>query len=197
LLDLGCSVGRTSFELADTFSFIDAIDFSARYIRYGVQLQRGDNIRFINQKEGELFDFNEINLNKLDLPEAKNILFSQGDASNLKSTFNQYDVVLAQNILEKNHQPKLFLTTINKRINDKGLLILVSDYSFNEDKTTKSQWLGGIKVNGENVTGFDGITEVLTDKFNLLEYQDLLRMLPINQRNFDASMMHLTVWQKK
>jgi len=197
LLDLGCSVGRTSFELANTFLFIDAIDFSARYIRYGVQLQRGDNIRFTTQKEGELFDFNEINLNKLDLPEAKNISFSQGDASNLKSIFNQYDVVLAQNIIENNHHPKLFLTTINKRINDKGLLIMVSNYSFNEDKTAKTQWLGGIKVNGENVTGFAGITEILSDKFNLLDQQELIKVSPINQRNFDISVMHITVWQKK
>ncbi len=38
LLDIGCGVGRCSFELAAVFDWVDAVDFSARYIQYGVRL---------------------------------------------------------------------------------------------------------------------------------------------------------------
>jgi predicted TPR repeat methyltransferase len=37
-LDIGCAVGRSSFELAKHFDHVTGIDFSARLINLGVQL---------------------------------------------------------------------------------------------------------------------------------------------------------------
>ena len=42
-LDLGCSVGRTSFELARWFRHVDGIDFSARFIAAAAVLQEQEN----------------------------------------------------------------------------------------------------------------------------------------------------------
>ncbi|PCI63010.1 MAG: SAM-dependent methyltransferase [Gammaproteobacteria bacterium] len=196
LLDLGCSVGRTSFELTEHFNFIDAIDFSARYIQHGVQLQQGASVRYISENEGEIVDYNEIKLAQYDLPCAGNILFSQGDASNLKAVFTGYDVVLAQQVLEHNPHPKLFLTTIKHRINTHGLLILLSNYHFEESTMAKEQRLGGLKINGENVTGFCGVEQLLSDDFKLLDQQEIIQYLKINTRNYRFAQLHMTVWQK-
>jgi len=198
LLDLGCSVGRTSFELAGFFQHLDAVDFSARYIQHGVKMQQGKSVRYVMESEGELIDFKEVNLTKFDLSDdCKNINFSQGDACNLKAVFKNYDVILAQHILENSYDPALFLASIARRLNDNGLLILASDYRYNTDKTQQEKWLGGIKVNGENLTGFEGLSLKLSKEFDLLEQQEIPRILKTNQRNFTVSQSHITVWQLK
>ena len=38
-LDMGCAVGRTTFELANAFEYVVGLDFSARFIRMGVSLK--------------------------------------------------------------------------------------------------------------------------------------------------------------
>ena len=196
-LDLGCSVGRTSFVLAQHFNQIDAVDFSARYIRHGVHLQQGKSVRYTLENEGEIVDFYEFNLMDVELPCSDNILFSQGDISNLKGTFTGYDVILAQHVLEKSYDPRAFLQEVHSRLNAKGLLIVVSSYDFNEQQTSKDNWLGGLKVNGENVTGFDGMSSALSPHFNLVKQLQLTRPIKINKRNFALSFPHLSVWQLK
>lgn len=196
-LDLGCSVGRTSFILAQHFNHVDAVDFSARYIRHGVHLQQGNSIRYTLENEGDIVDFHEVNLMDVDLPCSENILFSQGDVSNLKDVFKGYDVILAQHVLEQSYDPRLFLQEVHSRLNANGLLIIVSSYDFDEQLTSKENWLGGLKVNGENVTGFEGLSLALRQNFNLLDQQQLTRPIKINRRNFTLSFPHLSVWQLK
>ncbi|MDX2370755.1 MAG: 5-histidylcysteine sulfoxide synthase [Colwellia sp.] len=196
-LDLGCSVGRTSFMLAQHFNQVDGVDFSARYIRHGVHLQQGKSVRYTLEDEGDIVDFYEFNLIDVELPCSQNILFSQGDVSNLKAVFKGYDVILAQHVLEQNYDPRSFLQEVHSRLNAKGLLIVVSSYDFDEQQTSKDKWLGGLKINGENVTGFDGLSLALTPYFNLLEQQQLTRTIKVNRRSFTLSFPHLSVWQLK
>lgn len=194
-LDLGCSVGRSSFILAPHFTQVDGVDFSARYIRHGVNLQQGKSVRYLLENEGDIVDFHEVSLQDVALSCSENIHFSQGDASNLKAIFKGYDVILAQHVLEQSYNPRLFLQTIQQRLKHQGLLIVVSSYDFDEQTTAKENWLGGIKINGENMTGFDGLSSILTPHFNLLSQHQLTRSIKINRRNFTLSFPQLTVWQ--
>ncbi|MEY8214847.1 MAG: 5-histidylcysteine sulfoxide synthase, partial [Colwellia sp.] len=196
-LDLGCGVGRTSFALAPYFTQLDGVDFSARYIQHGVNLQLGKSVRYVLENEGDIVDFYEVSLLDVNLPCSKNIHFSQGDACNLKAVFDGYDVIIAQHILEKSYNPRLFLQRIHQRLNQGGLLILVSNYDFNEQSTAKNNWVGGMKVNGENVTGFEGVSSILKSHFNLLEQHQLTQVIKINPRRFNLNLPHLTVWQLK
>ena len=198
LLDIGCSVGRCSFELAQSFDQVEAVDFSAGVIQHGVQLKTGHQVRYVIESEGDIVDFNEIDLNTLNLSQySANVKFFQGDASNLKEVFKGYDVILAQHVLEKTYHPAQFLKNVAPRLNDQGLLIIVSDYQFTDQVSEKSKWLSGVKVNGENVCGLDGLLPLLADDFNLVEQQDLTRVLKENQRNFKVSQCQITVWQLK
>jgi len=197
-LDLGASVGRVSFELSGYFNHIDAVDFSARYIQHGVRLQTGASVRYITKNEGEICNFYEVSLSDLDLTTAgKNILFSQGDASNLKPIFRGYDLVLVQHVLERNYNPKLFLQDIQQRINQDGLLIIVSDYQFDQNIKDKQQWLGGKKVNGENVFGIDGINQLIEQHFEQVACENLTRVLQQANRSFLVSQPEITIWRKK
>lgn len=197
LLDIGCSVGRTSFELSNLFQKVDGVDFSARLIQHGVRLQTEQSLRYTSVNEGDILDFKEISREGLDLPEGKNILFSQGDASNLKDVFNHYDLVLAQHLIESHYDPAVFFKTVQQRLNDGGVLIVVSDYRFNADITDKTKWFGGIKVNGENVTGREGLSQLLSSHFDFIEQHQVTQELAQDSRNVSISQKQLSVWRLK
>jgi len=197
-LDLGCSVGRTAFELSAIFKQVDAIDFSARFIQHGVQLQNEKNVRYTLKNQGDLVSYKEISLANLPIKAClDNIHFSQGDATNLKAKYSQYDVVLAQNILENSYDPELFFSTIHQRINEKGFLVVTSNYNVSETITAKNKWLGGLKINGENVTGIDGLTERLAVNFELVSTQDIPRVLVNAEREYLVSNIECTIWRKR
>jgi 5-histidylcysteine sulfoxide synthase/putative 4-mercaptohistidine N1-methyltranferase len=194
-LDLGCNVGGLSFILAKYFTTVDAVDFSARYIQYGVKLQQGESIRYVMPREGELIDFKEFTLATELYAESKKIHFSQGDISNLKNIFAGYDVIVAQNVLEQSYDPALFLAHVHNRLNAEGLLVIISDYQFTEKITEKTKWLGGQKINGENVTGFEALTTLLDKNLTLINEQELTQIIKTDTRHFSVINSHLTIWQ--
>jgi len=53
-LDIGCAVGRSSFELARQFDFVDAVDFSTRFIRNALNLRTYGEVKYLITDEGEL-----------------------------------------------------------------------------------------------------------------------------------------------
>ena len=197
LLNLGCSVGRSAFELSSVFEKIDAIDFSARFIQHGVKLQNNQNVRFQSIVQGDIVNFNEITLSQFVKNYQYNVTFCQGDAVNLKPIFNHYDVILLQQVLEQSYAPKTILNNIAQRLNKNGLVIIASNYTFDEQVTPKEQWLGGIKINGENVTAFEGISQILSNRFNLVTTSTLQQVLPINAYQSQHSSIALSVWQLK
>ncbi|HSG63231.1 MAG TPA: SUMF1/EgtB/PvdO family nonheme iron enzyme, partial [Pseudomonadales bacterium] len=82
-LDIGCSVGRASFELANTFDAVDAIDFSARFIQQAYALTEQGEKRYTIRTEGDLQEFKSVNLATLGYQSvARKINFVQGDACN-------------------------------------------------------------------------------------------------------------------
>ncbi|WP_206483462.1 5-histidylcysteine sulfoxide synthase [Thalassotalea sp. G2M2-11] len=195
LLNLGCSVGATAFALSPSFNAIDAVDFSARFIQFGVKLQGGESLRYQSVVEGDIVAFNEVNASEVCQHNAENIQFSQGDAVNLKPIFKGYDVIVLQQVLEQCYDPKQVLRTIHTRLNRGGLLVVASDYTFDAQITKRENWLGGIKVNGENVTGFDGLSLLLAEHFSLLKQTQLPLDIHINQRQSLRKSIDVTVWQ--
>jgi hypothetical protein len=105
--------------------------------------------------------------------------------------------VIVQHALEKSYDPSLFLTTINQRLNNHGLLVIVADYNFDESITDKSKWLGGQKINGENVTGFEAMNSLLSEQFVLRDNQEIVQVTKNNARNYAVTQSQLTVWQRK
>jgi len=198
LLNLGCSVGRVAFELSQFFQHIDAVDFSARTIQYGVQLQTGASVRYTRTIEGDICEYNEITLaDKVKQANSERILFSQADGCNLKDNFKHYDVILIQNALEQSYDPKRLLANAVSRLNPSGLLIIISDYHYQLQTTDKAKWLSGVKVNGENLSGIDALTSELNDEFDLVATKELPRVVADSARNFNVSHCQLSVWRAK
>jgi len=198
-LDIGCAVGRASFELAKYFKKVTGIDFSARLIKVGVELAEQGTIRYSIADEGELRHYCERQLDELGLENTQDKLeFLQGDACNLKPHFTGYDLVLAANLIDRLYDPALFLNTIHQRINVGGILLIASPYTWLEAHTEKENWLGGIKKDGENVTTLEGLKAILNTHFELIdEPQQVPFVIRETSRKFQHSLSDVTLWRRK
>ncbi len=198
-LDLGCAIGRSSFELAQEFDHVDGIDFSARFISVATQLKENGSKRYMIRDEGDLFSFREASLAEHGLADtAHKCHFWQGDACNLNEKFTDYDLVFAGNLIDRLYEPAKFLQRIHELINEDGLLILTSPYTWLSDFTERGNWIGGFKRDGENFTTLDGLQEVLSPHFNLVdEPRDVPFVIRETARKFQHSISQMTVWQRR
>jgi 5-histidylcysteine sulfoxide synthase/putative 4-mercaptohistidine N1-methyltranferase len=196
-LDLGCACGRASFELAREFEAVDGIDFSANFIRLGITMAEQGFVRYARAEEGELVSYHTRSLKTMGLDGAGRVSFHQGDACNLKPQFSGYDLVLAANLIDRLYQPSVFLKDISKRINDGGLLIIASPYTWLEEHTPKEEWIGGFKKDGENYTTLDGLKEQLSSHFKLVgEARKVPFVIRETQHKFQHTLSELTVWER-
>lgn len=198
-LDLGCATGRTSFELAREFSAVTGIDFSARFIQVGVDLQRNGRIAYLRAEEGDLTSPQEHTLEEFDLDEYRDrVDFRQGDACNLKAHVSGYDLILATNLIDRLYEPRLFLDTVHERINEGGMLILTSPYTWLEEFTAKRHWLGGYRdEEGRAVHTLDSLKIVLGERFTLVDTKDIPFVIRETPRKYQHTLAQMSVWVKR
>ena len=197
-LDVGCAVGRTTLELARHFDHVDGLDFSQSFINKCKEVVRDGVARYARPEEGELVSYQERSLAALGLADAVHrVAFHQGDACELGADYRDYDLVVAGNLIDRLYKPSLFLDTIHERINDLGLLVIASPYTWLEEYTPKTEWLGGILKEGRPYTTLDGLRDKLAPHFRLLGDPRSLPFVIRETRNkFQHSFSELTVWEK-
>jgi len=198
-LDIGCAVGRASFELAKHFDHVTGVDFSARLINLGVQMAQQGVVRYTITDEGELVHYEERRLDQLGLDKvADKVEFMQGDACNLKTLYSGYDLILAANLIDRLYKPAQFLKTIHERLNMGGILLLASPYTWLEEHTEQSQWLGGFKKDGESFTTLDGLKVLLEPHFDLIRGPESVPfVIRETSRKFQHTLSEVTVWKRK
>jgi putative 4-mercaptohistidine N1-methyltranferase len=191
-------VGRSAFEFARAFEHVEAIDFSARFIQSGVRLQEGGEIHYEVPTEGELTVARSVSLEKLGLGDLRTkVAFIQGDACNLKSLYTGYDLVFAGNLVDRLYDPGMFLDAIGGRVLPGGLLVITSPYTWLEEYTPKSKWLGGRREHGEALTTFAGIARALDGGFDLVHRTDVPFVIRETARKHQHSIADLTVWRRR
>jgi 5-histidylcysteine sulfoxide synthase/putative 4-mercaptohistidine N1-methyltranferase len=196
--DIGCAIGRSSFELARGFDEVIGVDFSARFIQEAEVLKQNGVLRYTVPTEGELESFHEINLSHYNLEnEAKKVSFWQADACNLKPIFKDFDLIFAGNLIDRLYDPKKFLESLSVRINTGGMLILTSPYTWQEASTPKEKWIGGYKRDGENVTTLQGLEEILGNDFRLVDTKDVPFVIQETARKHQHTVAQMSVWQKR
>ncbi|MBN1854257.1 MAG: 5-histidylcysteine sulfoxide synthase [Pirellulales bacterium] len=197
-LDLNCSVGRASFELARQFDHVTGIDFSARFIRIALQLKEKGNVHFELAEEGEIVSYHEARLSDTGLDRvADRVDFFQGDATNLKPQFTGYDLILAANLLDRLSDPRRFLETIHRRLKVGGILVIASPYIWLEEFTKKENWIGGIRKAGESYTTLDGLRDLLGQHFRILDTpQNIEFVIRETRRKYQHSVAEVTAWER-
>jgi len=198
-LEIGCKVGRTTFELAAGFDHVLGLDPTARTIRIGVEMVDKGYTQWEIPSEGEIVDFRQVSLKEFGLDHAREkVEFMQADLSNMKDLYRGYDLILINCLLERAYDPAKFLETVHERLNDGGLLVVASTNDWSTEHTERDNWLGGFKDRtGENQSTLDGIALALGDRFSPAEKSiEVPQVLRRNARCFDHHLVQVSFWRK-
>jgi putative 4-mercaptohistidine N1-methyltranferase len=198
-LDLGCAVGRSSFELATFFDHVDGVDFSARFIKTAFDMQERQEIRYHLIEEGELTSFHSRKLSSLGLSDVTSkVAFAQGDACNLKPQFTGYDLIFLGNLIDRVYSPRKVLSEMQKRLNEGGLLIVASPFTWLEEYTERKEWLGGYKdENGETLSSTQALEQSLGSAFvRIGEPESIPFVIRETKRKFQHTLSEFNVFQK-
>ncbi len=197
-LDLGCAVGRTSFELAREFNEVNGVDLSARFIECARQLKEQGSLSYNIINEGELTTLRTAQLSDYQLQQSKGkVSFYQEDACNLGAHHQDYDLIFAGNLLDRLQNPGQFLSSIHHYLSIGGLLVMSSPYTLLEEYTPRENWIGGYRADGKDITVLDGIRKALDGHFIMLnEPLDVPFVIRETRRKFQHTIAQLTSWKR-
>ncbi|MFH2047420.1 MAG: methyltransferase domain-containing protein [Pseudomonadota bacterium] len=167
-LDIGCSVGRLSFELSRYHSNVIGIDTSISFIKKARELLFKKSLNFDLTIEGLLTeerscDFDSTwNYDRID--------FIVADALRLPFTKNTFSTVTSINVLEKVSRPIQHLADINRVLNnEKSMLVFSDPFSWDESVSDPKHWLGGVENGNGNKRGIDNIKSLLLGEKNIFD----------------------------
>ncbi|AMV71250.1 hypothetical protein JCM30471_30890 [Desulfuromonas carbonis] len=197
-LDLGCAVGRASFELAARFEQVTGIDFSRPFIDTARRLQERGTLCYQLTEEGEFLAERKVSLQELGLAHAAaRVFFHQGDARHLQPHQTGYDLILAANLIDRLGDPAGFLAGIHQRLVPGGLLVIASPYTWLEEFTPRRNWLGGRYRCGVPLTSLAGLGEHLEQRFTMIQPpQEVESVLRETARKFQVNISQVTIWRR-
>ncbi len=197
-LDLGCAVGRTSFELARDFDQVVGVDLSNRFIAAANTLREQGAIDYFRRDEGELGARVTARLAELELDEAAGkVRFETGDACALGGQHRDYDLVFAGNLIDRLQAPGTFLADIHRHLAIGGTLVISSPYTLMEEFTPRANWIGGYTTGGQPRTVLDGMREILAAHFEVVQPpMDVPFVIRETRRKFQHTVAELTAWRR-
>jgi putative 4-mercaptohistidine N1-methyltranferase len=195
-LDLGCAVGRSTFELARWSQEVVGIDSSRRFIQAAQSIRETGRIEIRRTEEGAIFT-----LLQRELPadiRRESCRFTLGDATELGSGIGSFDVLLAANLIDRVSRPKNLLHALCEIVRPGGHLIITSPYTWLEEFTPPAEWLGGIRGNpDQTMFSLPGIEKELHGSFSLERTEDMPFLIREHARKFQWSVAQATVWKRR
>ncbi|HEY0789552.1 MAG TPA: putative 4-mercaptohistidine N1-methyltransferase [Chthoniobacterales bacterium] len=195
-LDLGCAVGRSTFELARTCPEVIGIDLSQRFIQAAQSIQKSGTAEVARVEEGMLVSRAQRAL-PIDI-DRQRCRFLVGDATKFDPGLGTFDVVLAANLIDRVRSPRQLLQNLINCLSPGGVLILSSPYTWLAEFTPPREWLGGISdETGKPQTTLASLQDLLGSTCDLLATRDLPFLLREHARKFQWSVAQATVWRRR
>jgi len=194
-LDLGCAVGRSSFELARHCTEVIGIDYSQRFIAAAQTLSARGAIDYSRRDEGELSRRLTARI-PAEIDGAR-VAFEVGDAQELRADLGAFDVVLMANLIDRLAEPRRCLERLPALVKPGGQLIITSPYTWLEEFTDRAFWLGGRAFEGQARTTREGLRLSLSADFEFIGQKDLPFLIREHARKFQWSVAEATLWRRK
>jgi putative 4-mercaptohistidine N1-methyltranferase len=194
-LDVGCAVGRSTFELARHCAEAIGIDYSRRFVEAAEVLARDGVIAYQRADEGALATRLVASV-PADIHRER-VKFECGDAQALRDSLGSFDVVLAANLIDRLREPSKFLTRAPALVRSGGQLVITSPYTWLEEYTPANHWLGGFVENVVARTTLDGLTRSLSEHFTLAGTKDLPFLIREHARKYQWSVAQASIWRRK
>lgn len=185
-LDLGCAVGRSTFEMSRRCREVIGIDFSLSFIHSAEHLGEGGSLAYDRREEGSLVTSLEARI-----PagiDADRVTFQQGDAMNLTTDLGLFDRVHAANLLCRLPEPARLLARLPSLVKPGGELVLATPCTWLEEFTPLGNW----PVAGT----LEWMKAMLSASFSLELQTDEPFLIRETARKFQWTTSLLTVWRR-
>ncbi len=186
-LDLGCAVGRSSFELANFGVRVLGIDYSQSFVDAAAALARDGSMSYERVDEGRaktaLVARVPENLRR------DRVRFEQGDAMNLRSDLGDYDIVHAANLLCRLTDPLKLIERLPALVRPGGQLLLTTPCTWLEEFTPRGNWPQG--------STREWLTSLLEPHFELSKTCDMPFLIREHARKYQWSVALGMRWRRK
>jgi SAM-dependent methyltransferase len=135
-LELGCSVGRYTFEIARMSKLVVGLDLRFRPVFEAARFQRQGVVKYNRRVRGRKFEEVQTNFEPTD-----NALFLVGNALDPPFLKESFDLVAGLNLLDNIKLPRILLGQMNALLRSGGILILGSPYEWRLDICELTEWL--------------------------------------------------------
>ncbi|MEI7910197.1 MAG: methyltransferase domain-containing protein [Verrucomicrobiota bacterium] len=186
-LDLGCAVGRSSFEMARTCDEVVGIDFSHAFIRAAEALRAGESLDYHRLEEGA--QRSELTARLCADTCRSGVRFCQGDAMHLPADLGNFDRVHAANLLCRLTEPQLLLKRLPSLVRAGGQLVLATPCTWLEEFTPPAHW--------PQAGTLAWLKDSLESTFVLEREVEESFLIRETARKFQWSSALVTVWTRK
>lgn len=194
-LDLGCAVGRSTFELARHCAEVIGIDYSQRFITAATQLRDQRELPYLRRDEGDL----STPLVARIAPEidSRRVHFERGDALDLRSDLGAFDAILMANLIDRLNDPRRLLERLPALVNPGGQVVIASPYTWMREFTPPENWLGGVERNGQRQSTRDVLRTLLEPHFALIKSSNQPFLIREHARKYQWSVAEATTWHRR
>ena len=186
-LDLGCAVGRSSFELARLCETVIGIDYSHSFIHAAQVLQTQATLPYSMLEEGRQLSSHMATIGQ-DIPRER-AHFEQGDAMHLRADLGSFDLVHAANLLCRLTEPTLLLQRFPELVKPGGQLLLTTPCTWLAEFTPPEHW--------PPASTKDWLTQHLSSHFILAEEKDMPFVIREHARKYQWTVAWGTRWIRR
>ncbi|MDG1357499.1 MAG: methyltransferase domain-containing protein [Akkermansiaceae bacterium] len=185
-LDLGCAVGRSTFELSKTSKHVTGIDFSDNFIAAAEQIRAEGSIDYPMLETGKQNKQATACLPQGSRPE--NCRFLSGDAMNLPEDLGSFDRVHAANLICRLTEPEKLLSRLPELVNPGGDLVLATPCTWLDAYTPPSHQPAGDTL--------EWLKDQLKPAFKLEKQSDEPFLIRETARKFQWTVSLVTHWKR-
>lgn len=193
-LDVGCAVGRSTFELARVCASAIGIDYSAPFIAAAERLRMAQSIDYSTPSEGDLIHMHTAR--RPDGVDPTRVRFEVGDAMALRADLGAFEFVLAANLICRLYEPMKFLARLPELVQPGGRLLLTTPATWKQIYTPRENWIGGFEREAGPLRTLDGLHAALSPWFDLELREDLPLLIPEHARKFELIIAEATRWRR-
>lgn len=148
VIDVGCSVGRATFDLASrTDELVLGVDVNYSMLQVAQTVLRTGVVRFPLRRVGVVYDRCEFDVQ---FDRAEKVDFWACDGLALPFSNGSFSCAVALNVLDCVVSPRGFLDALADLLPAGGTAVLATPYDWSGNVTPIEAWIGGHSQRGEN-----------------------------------------------
>jgi putative 4-mercaptohistidine N1-methyltranferase len=185
-LDIGCAVGRSSFELARRCAEVVGIDFSQAFVDAAEKMRVKGRLDYRCLEEAATGS--TLTAARPEGVEPDRVRFVRGDAMDLDGDLGTFDLVHAANLVCRLSDPGRFLSRLPDLVRSAGQLVLTTPCTWLEEFTPMANW--------PTASTLDLLKRHLEGTFILRRLLEMPFLIREHRRKFQWTVAQASVWER-